>query len=352
MSHKEKISVVLLGEVASLKKALITFITGKDLSNLHRENHLKKSTIYENDTYQFIYTPDMQKAQDDIQQLFCRTPQPDMCLLVVEEGFSSNDVWRQIEALSRKTGKPTEEIIVVLPSNQTTESYPFRCCTLVQLPTELQNLSDKHQGPNTARSESPRATEGKAAGKHAGPTLNLVLLGMAGTGKSASGNTILRSRHFASRPSSSSVTTECQAQTAEVGGRPVRVIDTPDIFDDDMKTSDRNKHVSKCRQLCGSDPCVYILVLHVSRFTDGERDILKKLERAFGKEVMRRTVLLFTRGNDLEQSQMSFQEFLSECQPDQKKIIEKCSNRCVLFENTNPDSQQVEELMSTVDGIR
>lgn len=189
------------------------------------------------------------------------------------------------------------------------------------------------------------------AGRHAGPKLNLVLLGMAGTGKSASGNTILRSKRFTSKASSSSVTTECQAETKEINGRPVRVIDTPDIFDDDIESSVRDDHVLKCRQLCGSDPCVYVLVLQVSRFTDGERDILKKLEEAFGKDVIENTVLLFTRGNDLKQSGMSFQDFLSDCQPDLKKVIDKCSNRCVLFENSNKDSGQVGALMTTVDEV-
>lgn len=153
MFTEEKISVALLGEEKSLKKALITEITGKKLSELDQKNYLKNSKIYENDTYQFIYTPDMQRARDDIQQLLGNTPQPDMCLLPVEKGFSTRAVWEQIEDLSRKTGKPTEEFTVLLPpAHKEKQSYPFRCFTFEQLLTELQKLSKgTNLDPNTPR---------------------------------------------------------------------------------------------------------------------------------------------------------------------------------------------------------
>lgn len=189
------------------------------------------------------------------------------------------------------------------------------------------------------------------AGKSSGTTVNLVLLGMAGTGKSASGNTILGKKQFTSRTSSNPTTTECQVAETEIDGTRVRVIDTPDIFDDEIKSSVKNKHVRKCKQLCQSGPCVYLLVIHVSRFTDGERDILKKLETAFGNNVQEQTVILFTRGDDLQRAKMSLKNFLSACQTDLREIIKKCGNRCVVFENSGSDSGQVEKLMQTVDSL-
>lgn len=187
------------------------------------------------------------------------------------------------------------------------------------------------------------------AGKHSGTKVNLVLLGTAGTGKSASGNTILGKRQFVSRISSSLVTTECQAAETVIGGRHVRVIDTPDMFNDEIQSSIKNKRVRKCKELCQLEPCVYLLVMRASRFTEDERDILKKMEKAFGSRVQEQTVILFTRGEDLWREKISFDKFLHECQNDLMKIVERCGHRCVLFENNDPGSHQVERLMRTVD---
>ncbi|XP_049913317.1 GTPase IMAP family member 7-like [Epinephelus moara] len=188
----------------------------------------------------------------------------------------------------------------------------------------------------------------EVTGNHSGTKVNLVLLGMAGTGKSASGNTILGKPLFKSTTSSSLTTTECQEAETEIGGRHVRVIDTPDIFDDEIKSSVKSKHVRKCKELCKEEPCVYLLVMRASRFIEDERDILKKLEKAFGSRVQEQTVILFTRGEDLWRAKISFENFLHDCQPDLKKIVEKCGRRCVLFENSDSRSPQVEELMKTV----
>uniref|UniRef100_A0A3P9C4H0 AIG1-type G domain-containing protein n=1 Tax=Maylandia zebra TaxID=106582 RepID=A0A3P9C4H0_9CICH len=187
------------------------------------------------------------------------------------------------------------------------------------------------------------------AGKHSETKVNVVLLGMAGSGKSASGNTILGKKSFISKPSSKPITTECQAAETRRNGLHLFVIDTPDIFDDEIKSSVKSKHVKKCKQLCKSEPCVYLVVMHVSRFTDdGERDILKKLEKTFGTKVKEQTVILFTRGDNLEEAELSLEGFLHSCHPGLKKIIEKCGNRCVVFENRSSSSDQVEKLMNTV----
>ncbi|XP_019207963.1 GTPase IMAP family member 8-like [Oreochromis niloticus] len=185
-------------------------------------------------------------------------------------------------------------------------------------------------------------------GKHTSTTVNLVLLGMAGAGKSASGNTILGKKVFMSKPSSKPVTRECQVEETNIYGIHLRVIDTPDIFDEELESSDKEKRVKSCKELCESETCVYVLVIHVSRFTDGERDILKKLEKAFGNNVSEQTVIVFTKGGDLQQAEMSLEDFLNSCQPKLKEIIEKCGNRCVVFENSKSDSDQVKKLIDVI----
>ncbi|XP_053198768.1 GTPase IMAP family member 8-like [Scomber japonicus] len=183
---------------------------------------------------------------------------------------------------------------------------------------------------------------------HSGTKVNLVLLGMSGTGKSATGNTILGKRQFVSKASSMPITTKCQAAETEINGTCVRVIDTPDMFDDDIKSSDKNRHVTQCRWLCQSDPCVYLLVIQVGRFTDGERDILRKFEKAFGRRAKKQTIILFTRGEELQHADMSLEDFLQHCRPELKNIVKQCDRRCVVFENKTSLQPQVTKLMQTV----
>ncbi|XP_038592678.1 GTPase IMAP family member 7-like [Micropterus salmoides] len=292
-----------------------------------------------------------------------------MALLVVENGLNGEEVLKQLEKLKETTGKPTEEFRVVLPLSY---KPPYNFYTTEQVFSELSKLTadrnlmpanKRHADnpelyvstPNTAVEKTGNAndiTEGKKSlktGKSSGTEVTLVLLGMAGTGKSASGNTILGKKQFRSRASSNPTTTECQVAETEIDGTRVRVIDTPDIFDDEIESSVKDEHVKKCKELCQSGPCVYLLVMQISRFSDSERNILKKLETAFGNNVQEQTVILFTRVDDLQRAKMSLQTFSRSCQTDLREIIKKCGNRCVVFENSGSDSGQVKKLMQTVD---
>lgn len=146
-----KISVVVLGRGDHLKKALTTIILGKDLSQLPKRNDPRNTEIYENDAYVVTCTPDLYTACDDIRKVFLTNRHPDMSLLVVEDGVSTEEVQRQIGKLHSITGRPTEEFIVVLPlRHKHSDLNP--CCTMKQLFSKLGQLAeDRHLMPTNKR---------------------------------------------------------------------------------------------------------------------------------------------------------------------------------------------------------
>ncbi|XP_053198767.1 GTPase IMAP family member 7-like [Scomber japonicus] len=223
--------------------------------------------------------------------------------------------------------------------------YPRKLATNIM----LFNKRSAEQPHTQMEMENPQSFF--AEENHSDNKVNLVLLGMYGTGKSATGNTILGERKFESKTSSMPFTTKCQAAETVINGTRVRVIDTPDIFDDEIKPSVKYHHVTQCKQLCQSDPCVYLLVIQVGRFTDGERDILRKVEEAFGPRAKEQTILLFTRGEDLQRSGLSLEDFVQDCQPELKNIVKQCGGRCVVFQNKTSLQPQVTELMQTVNRV-
>ena len=106
-----------------MKKILISVILD------HGALKPKRSAViietYENDTCEVTFIPNENKASEDIKKVLT-SEHPDMCLLVVEDWFKTQEVWQQIEKLHEMTGKPTEEFTVVLPlKHEPEESYPF-----------------------------------------------------------------------------------------------------------------------------------------------------------------------------------------------------------------------------------
>ncbi|XP_054986157.1 GTPase IMAP family member 5-like [Sorex araneus] len=191
------------------------------------------------------------------------------------------------------------------------------------------------------------------AGIDASSSLRIVLVGKSGSGKSATGNSILCRPEFESHVAGQSVTRQCQEARGTWEGRSILVVDTPPIFDAGPPTQDLYKNIGDCYLLSAPGPHVLLLVTQLGRFTAHDAEAVRRVKEVFGLGAMRHVIVLFTHKEDLQGEPLA--DYLASVRDSGLPgLLRECGRRFCGFNNRATGAEQrrqLAELMGQVESL-
>lgn len=181
--------------------------------------------------------------------------------------------------------------------------------------------------------------------------IGLLLIGWRWSGKSSSGNTILRKEKF---ESGRTRTFQSEVRHATVEGRKLTVVDSPgwNSFFSLSEMRERDKQIFKLNVAkCPPGPYAFLLVIPIdTAFSVEQKRTWTEHMKLLGEQAWRYSLVLFTCGDFLQGR--SIEEHIESEGDALKWLVERCGNRYHVLDNKDKNNTaQVTLLLEKIDEL-
>ncbi len=100
-----------------------------------------------------------------------------------------------------------------------------------------------------------------------------------------------------------------------------------------MSNEDTAAEIVKFIGLTSPGPHAIVLVTQICKFTEEERNTVRLFVNLFGVEIYKYLIVLFTHADNLEEEDLSLEEYIESSHDALKKIVEDAGGRTIAFNN-------------------
>lgn len=126
------------------------------------------------------------------------------------------------------------------------------------------------------------------------------------------------------------------------------MIDTPDLLDPDVTEDELHQEKDKLVSLCQSGLHAVLLVVPVGEELQNEEEMLDFIKALFGPNIQRFIIVLFTRGDELEENETIVKYVERNGGSELKQLVKDCGHKIHVFNNNTTEQKQVSELVDII----